>query len=207
MSQAESEATVNDPGIKELNFKALRATQPIGDLYIAIMPARDLGVIANFDVRRVLQEERDVERYFGIQRPLSPVRVTELEKYVKFSDATFPTSIIIAISDEYAEYDEQNSMLIVRNYREGETVILNRTNGFRALMKILRPLFLTLGGRRSTVSVEQFLSELRRVPVESDHFNTVNYPPGSSGESKLKSDFNDWLGLDELELRIAGTRS
>jgi DGQHR domain-containing protein len=87
-----------------------------------MIPHTILGKIAHFDVRRVLQEERDVERYLGIQRPLNTQRVLELEKYVNFNDATFPTGIIIAIDDEYTEYDEGKETLIVRNYKEGESV-------------------------------------------------------------------------------------
>ena len=109
-----------DPDVRELNFTALRATQPIGDLYFAVMSSTDVGLIAYFDVRRVLVKERDVERYLGIQRPLHPKRVADLKKYVNFSDATFPTSIILAIDDDYATYDTEKMQLPVRNYREGE---------------------------------------------------------------------------------------
>ena len=56
--------------------------------------------ITFFDVRRRIAEERDVERYLGIQRPLQPRRVDELRDYVNFIDATFPTSIILAIDSD-----------------------------------------------------------------------------------------------------------
>jgi hypothetical protein len=52
MTHADSDLT--DPDIAELRFTALRATQPIGDLYFAVMSSKDVGLIANFDVRRVL---------------------------------------------------------------------------------------------------------------------------------------------------------
>src|SRR5579864_1940824 len=111
---------LSDPDNCQLSFSAMRATQPIGDLYITVMDAKDLCLIANFDVRRVLQEDRDVEKYLGIQRPLNPQRVDQLEKYVEFADATFPTSVIIAIDDDYASFDEDSQTLTVRNFREGE---------------------------------------------------------------------------------------
>ncbi|TDR93535.1 DGQHR domain-containing protein [Enterovirga rhinocerotis] len=109
-----------DPDKKSFEFQALRATQPIGDLYLASVPHNVLGQIAYFDVRRVLQEERDVERYLGIQRPLNPQRVSEIGKYVNFADATFPSTVIIAISDEYASYDHTTKVMTVRNFREDE---------------------------------------------------------------------------------------
>lgn len=386
-----------DPDKREISFRALRVTQPIGDLYIAVISSKELGIIANFDVRRVLQEERDVERYLGIQRELNPQRVTELEKYVNFADATFPTSIIIAIEDEYAEYIEQSESIVVRNYRVGEKgpstairqiarvidgqhriaglfqykgnsfalpvtifigsdisdqayvfatvnleqtkvskslaydlfalaktrspqrtchnvavaldsdeqspfhkrikrlgvatpgrigemitqatfvenvlqyiskdpksdrdallrgdklskvserdsrryifrnmfldnrdlditavvnnffdavrkrwpegwtsrergLILNRTNGFRALMRVLRPLYLKLGVPGDVVATRRFLAELGNVKVEHAHFNVDNYPPGSSGESALRIDLVNWLGLTEIERTLA----
>jgi DGQHR domain-containing protein len=391
MTQASFDLT--DPDRRELQFTALRATQPIGDLYFAVMSSKDVSLIANFDVRRVLIEDRDVERYLGIQRPLQPQRVNELQKYVNFSDATFPTAIILAIDDEYAAYDAEKMQLKVRNYRDGEEqpstnirkiarvidgqhriaglfafngsnfdvpvtvfvgsdiadqayvfatvnleqtkvsrsltydllalaktrspqrtchniavaldsderspfykrikrlgvatpgrigekltqaqfvenllpyisrdpkqdrddllnrrkldkvdlkmsrkfifrnmfidgrdldiaeivfnyfsavqkrwlkgwdtinegLILNRTNGFRALIKVLRPLTLKLGLPGTIIPVDAYLNEFRDVPVEYDYFNTDNYPAGSSGESGMRNDLLNWLKLVDID--------
>lgn len=391
MTQASFE--LPDPDVRELRFTALRATQPIGDLYFAVMSSADVGLIAYFDVRRVLVQERDVERYLGIQRPLHPKRVADLQKYVNFSDATFPTAIILAIDDNYATYDPAKMELTVRNYREGEDrpstnirriarvidgqhrieglysfkgktfevpvtifvgsdisdqayvfatvnleqtkvnrsltydlfelakthspqrtchniavaldsdarspfykrikrlgvatvgrigekltqaqfvenllpyiskdpkqdrdillnggklekvdlkvarkfifrnmfidgrdlditqvifnyfsavqqrwpqgwdttdegLILNRTNGFRAFIKVLRPLFLKLGLPGTIISTEAFLQEFRKAPVEYTHFSTENYPPGTSGESGMRNDLLHWLNLVEID--------
>ena len=82
---------------KSLTFHCLKVTQPIGDFYIASIPAKELVKITYFDVRRVLMEERDVERYLGVQRPLNPGRVKDISAYVQTSDACFPTGIIIAV--------------------------------------------------------------------------------------------------------------
>lgn len=99
---------------------ALRASQPIGDLYLASFPHKTLSRIAFFDVRRRIQELRDIERYLGIQRPLNAARVADLHNYVNFADATFPTSIIISVPDDYASFDERRSRLTIRNFRVGE---------------------------------------------------------------------------------------
>jgi DGQHR domain-containing protein len=110
-----------DPDKIEISFRCLKATQPIGDLYLASIPYRDLVRMTHFDVRRVIQSERDVERYLGIQRPLSKQRLADLEDYVNFLDASFPTSVIIAINDpDYVQYDPRSGRMIVRNYRKGE---------------------------------------------------------------------------------------
>src|SRR5262245_50012891 len=91
-----------DPSRIEYSFACIRATQPIGDIFIASIPFKTLIRISYFDVRRVLQVDRDVERYLGVQRPLDDERVRSLSDYVTYKDASFPTSVILAISDEFA---------------------------------------------------------------------------------------------------------
>lgn len=103
-----------------ITFPCLRARQPIGDLFTGVIKYDVLEMISYFDVRRRLQRERDVERYLGIQRPLEPRRVDALKKYVTFADASFPTSIIIAIDEEYVQFSEQDCSMNVSNTREGE---------------------------------------------------------------------------------------
>ena len=50
---------------------AIRVQQPIGDIYLASIDHELLQKITYFDVRRVLRDQRDVEAYLGIQRPLN----------------------------------------------------------------------------------------------------------------------------------------
>ena len=111
-----------DPDMREICFPCMLARQPIGDVYLATIPHADLIRMTYFDVRRVLTEQRDVERYLGIQRPLSKRRVQDLGEYVNFVDATFPTSVIIAINDtDYVSYNSDKKSMTVRNVRSGET--------------------------------------------------------------------------------------
>jgi DGQHR domain-containing protein len=110
-----------DPDKVEISFDCIRATQPIGDLYIGAVGFRDLVKFTYFDVRRVVSEERDVEKYLGIQRPISKKRLHDLQAYVNYSDATFPSSVIVAINDaSYASYDNQKKRLTIRNFRLDE---------------------------------------------------------------------------------------
>jgi DGQHR domain-containing protein len=110
-----------DPDRIAYSFPCIRATQPIGDIFIAAIPFKILIRICHFDVRRVLQEERDVERYLGIQRPLEERRVRSLSEYVNYKDASFPTSIILAINEEFSAFDESTNVMTVSNVRTGET--------------------------------------------------------------------------------------
>lgn len=111
---------VRDPSLISIKFRCLRARQPIGDIYIATIPYKDVARMTYFDVRRVLQQERDVERYLGIQRPLDNKRVDQISTYVNLVDASFPSSVIIAIEDDYVSYDDETGMMTIRNFRLGE---------------------------------------------------------------------------------------
>lgn len=90
--------------------KALQVSQQIGDFYVAKIPAENLVKISYSDIRS-LESEREVETYLGIQRPLNKNRAKEIKEYVKNYDATFPTSIIISIDEEYTDWDEATSTL------------------------------------------------------------------------------------------------
>jgi DGQHR domain-containing protein len=109
-----------DPDPIAYVFPCIRAAQPIGDIFIASIPFDILIRISYFDVRRVLQEERDFERYLGIQRPLDETRVKSLSQYVNYKDASFPTSIILAIDEEYSWFDGDTRTMRVSNVRNGE---------------------------------------------------------------------------------------
>jgi DGQHR domain-containing protein len=83
------------------------------------MDAQDVVTISYADIRRILAgTPRDVEEFSGIQRPLSQKRVEELRQYVRTVDAAFPTSVILQIGSEDAEYDEKTAAMRVK--RDGD---------------------------------------------------------------------------------------
>ncbi len=89
---------------QEIELSALPVVQPLGEFFLASIPARKLVQIAYADVRRLVSSRRDVERYLGIQRPISENRVKQIKKYLEGSDASFPTAIILAIDENCAEF-------------------------------------------------------------------------------------------------------
>lgn len=89
----------------KLRLSVLKVSQPIGDYYIASVRAQDLVEMSYSDVRRMVQADRDIERYLGIQRPVSTARVKQIRKYLEGSDATFPTSVILAVEDRCANFE------------------------------------------------------------------------------------------------------
>jgi hypothetical protein len=63
--------------------------------------------------------------------------------------------------------------------------VLPRTNGFRALMRFLPLMYTWLEGPDTIPTVGQFMEVLYKFPFEDGEFTTENYPPGTSGETKL----------------------
>lgn len=99
-----------------IKSKFIKVKQPLGDFYIGKMKFGELLKIAYADVRRIEKDEQTgYESYFGIQRILSEKRVKEISNYVTSFDATFPSSILLAIdefsfnnNDEFEMSDEPN---------------------------------------------------------------------------------------------------
>lgn len=96
---------------RRIEVKCIEVRQPIGTFYIGAIQAADLVKIAIADTRR--PDGRDIERYIGTQRDLNPGRVAEIKKYVTTVDACFPTSVILAIASEDAQYDEDMGSLMI----------------------------------------------------------------------------------------------
>ncbi|MDX1810273.1 MAG: DGQHR domain-containing protein [Sulfurospirillaceae bacterium] len=77
----------------------------------------------------------------------------------------------------------------------GQGLILNKTNGFKALMRFLKPLYLHLGTFGDVLSKEQFLTVLNKININDEDFTPDNYKPGSSGESMLYRDLLQKSGI------------
>ena len=76
-------------------------------------------------------------------------------------------------------------------------LILNRTTGFRALMRFLPVAYLSLGGLDTIVSEEDFRSLFDKVKLADDDFNPVDFVPGTSGQAKLFHTLEAHTRLDE----------
>ncbi len=95
--------------VDRLSFRCVEVTQPLGTFYVGVLDSRDLAAISFADVQRI--ERREVETFLGIERPLSPDRVREIERYVNTVDATFPTGILLAVSSNDAQYDPETGVM------------------------------------------------------------------------------------------------
>lgn len=65
--------------------------------------------------------------------------------------------------------------------------VLPKTNGLKALMRFLKPLYLEIskGQREYIPKPAEFLVYLAYVNLDDDDFNITTFPPGTSGESRL----------------------
>ncbi len=94
---------------RRISFRCIEVRQPIGTFYIGAMDARDLVAIAWADIRQL--QDRELDEYLGIERPLNASRVSELVEYVRTVDATFPTSIIVAVDAKHTVFDEPKAVM------------------------------------------------------------------------------------------------
>lgn len=69
--------------------------------------------------------------------------------------------------------------------RTGQGAVLNKTNGYNALMRFFKKAYLHSTSTPTVVTEMEFAQILNRSNLEDDDFNTDRYVPGSSGASKL----------------------
>jgi hypothetical protein len=73
--------------------------------------------------------------------------------------------------------------------------ILNRTNGFRGLMRFLRDAYLHLTEPGNVPSDDDFFEVFSKIDVGDDYFTTEHFKPGTSGESELHRLFHSKSGI------------
>ncbi|MEM5461614.1 DGQHR domain-containing protein [Paraburkholderia phytofirmans] len=74
--------------------------------------------------------------------------------------------------------------------------ILNKTNGFRALMFFLRRAYVAIRHKSVVPTVEMFSEIFVRMALPDGEFTSENYLPGTSGESELKRALVEQSQLD-----------
>ena len=98
-----------------IRLKVHKVSQPIGSFYFGVMNHVDLITISYSDIRRIDSEQRNVESYLGIERPLRKNRVGELKDYVNTADASFPSPIILAIGESDTDFDSTTGEMLIRD--------------------------------------------------------------------------------------------
>jgi DGQHR domain-containing protein len=87
------------------------------------MKYNDLIEISKSDIIHIDKDERDIETVSGLERPISRLRVKELQEYVNSIDASFPTGVIVAVSKEDAEFDPEKRLMTLRRGEDVAAII------------------------------------------------------------------------------------
>lgn len=123
---------------ERITFRCLQLRQPIGTFYTGAIDSVDLCAISYADIRRL--EERDIEQYLGIQRTLNDARVKEISEYARTVDATFPTSVILAVKASDVEFDERLGVMSLPRH-EGVAKIIDGQHRIAGLKSYRGPVF------------------------------------------------------------------
>lgn len=118
-------------------LQVLRVNQPQGEFFIGTILAQDLVDITFSDIRRINSEDRDVEKYLGIQRPLDKSRVAKIKQYIQSPDASFPTGIVLAVDPKNAEFDPEKNILTLKEYRSEFESEQSENIGLHKIAKVL----------------------------------------------------------------------
>lgn len=78
---------------------------------------------------------------------------------------------------------------------KGRGIMLNKTNGFKGLMRFLRPVYLYLTSPGNVPQKEEFHEVFNGIDMKDEDFNIDNFKPGTSGESDLYRTLMDKSGL------------
>lgn len=101
-----------------ITIPVIKATQPIGDIYIAKINAVDLLRMSSVDRRHIDNEDEVI----GIQRPLRMDKIREIKRYLTTQNATFPNSIIVNVNrNNFVE--ETNNEIILNDSADTFTII------------------------------------------------------------------------------------
>lgn len=112
---------------EKLEIPVIKVSQRIGDYYIGSVKAKDLLNITYVDRMRLKLGEDELVSYLGIQRSLKTERLKSIARYIKNIDSTFPTSILLSITEDCAELQTDGN-LILKLSPLSETEITNRIN-------------------------------------------------------------------------------
>jgi DGQHR domain-containing protein len=73
--------------------------------------------------------------------------------------------------------------------------VLPRTNGFRALMRVLKPLYLSIAKAGEVPDQQRFLNALQKVLLKDEDFTIERFNPGTSGEAELAKQLIEQMNL------------
>jgi len=76
-----------------------------------------------------------------------------------------------------------------------QTIILNRSTGFIALMRLFKDVYLSFERIGDEVSIDEFFGVIDKINLKDSEFNKTKYIPGSTGQADLYRDMKTLSGL------------
>ncbi|MFT3878764.1 MAG: DGQHR domain-containing protein [Gemmatales bacterium] len=74
--------------------------------------------------------------------------------------------------------------------------ILNRAQGFNACMRFFKHVYLETGESDGSIEFDSVMEIFKRIKIKDSELSTANYPPGTSGESKLSREMLEQSGIE-----------
>lgn len=75
------------------------------------------------------------------------------------------------------------------------TIILNRSTGFIALMRLFKDLYLSFDKIGEVISTDEYLKYLKKIHLKDSDFSKNIFLPGSSGQAELYKQLKEGCGL------------
>ena len=97
--------------------------QPIGDMFLVKMPAKDVAGISASNMRKSYND------HTGIQRKLDKNRIKSIADFCQTKDAMFPTPIILSASSDYFLIDTSEETIKIPEIREDEAKFCSIVDG------------------------------------------------------------------------------
>lgn len=97
--------------------------QPIGDMFLVKMPAKDVAGISASNMRKSYND------HTGIQRKLDKNRIKLIAEFCQTKDAMFPTPIILSASSDYFLIDTVEETIKIPEIREDEAKFCSIVDG------------------------------------------------------------------------------
>lgn len=104
-------------------LKYIRMKQPIGDMFLVKMSAKDVAAISASNTRKSYND------HTGIQRKLDTNRIKSIADFCQTKDAMFPTPIILSASSDYFLIDTSEEKIKIPKIREDEAKFCSIVDG------------------------------------------------------------------------------
>jgi DGQHR domain-containing protein len=169
--------------METIKLTIIKATQPIGNLYVSKIAPSALLKMSTVDRRRIA----DNDEVLGIQRELRTDKVNQIKSYLSTVDATFPNSIIVNTTSEYII--AENEITLELKIDESTFTIIDgqhRVEGFRDNEKPNFELIVAIFKNLKTEQQAEIFSTINSQQTKVDPSHNLNLELDSKVYTPIK---------------------